>query len=89
MNESTQDNRIREAFEQNPLSEEAKDRMYQNILRKAEEAKSNDSAEPNTGEMPEIGENQTKFEEVRIEPDKKAKKRYAWRKYASIAALPR
>ena len=86
MNESTQDNRIREAFEQNPLSEEAKDRMYQNILRKAEEAKSNNSAEFNTGEMPEIGENQTKFEEVYVEHGRSVRKKTAWRKYASIAA---
>lgn len=81
MNGKPNENKIKEAFDQIELPEGAQQRMYQNILKKAEAARS--QAEPSNAEVLDF---ETKTDEIRELPVKKKFTRNVWRKYAAIAA---
>lgn len=81
MNGKPNENKIKEAFDQIELPEGAQERMYQNILKKAEAARSH--AEPSNAEVLDF---ETKTVEIHEPPVKKKFTRNAWRKYAAIAA---
>ncbi len=76
------ENKIREAFEEVPLPEGAKDRMHANILRKAELAKAeSEESSESAGAPPQ----ETAQPVLQIPKAKKPVNR-SWRKYASLAA---
>lgn len=81
MNDKPNENKIREAFDQIELPEGAQQRMYQNILKKAEAARS--QAEPSNAEVSNSEANPPEIYEI---PPKKKSFQVSWRKYAAIAA---
>lgn len=86
MNGNSDENKIREAFEEVRLPEGARERMYQNILKKAEDAKLHEA-------MPQLRESMQSTEQeaspaaqaAKMMPSKRSA-RLSWRKYMSLAA---
>lgn len=81
MNSKPNENKIKEAFDQIELPEGAQERMYQNILKKAEAARS--QAEPSNAEVLNSEANPPEIYEL---PTEKKSFKVSWRKYAAIAA---
>ena len=86
MNGNSDENKIREAFEEVRLPEGAKERMYQNILKKAEDAKLQEA-------MPQLRESVQSTAQEAIPAAQAAKMttskrsaRLSWQKYMSLAA---